>query len=197
LDRLDNPVIGSVFPFNINEKEGKFTCILRSENRQTSRFESGMSSLSVGNEVAMKRGKKYLSQGSVYCDPIRNLSILASSQGVSPALQIIQYCEQNPYSIDSVDLLWINKNKEEFVCDENLQELEQSMKGKLSVNRLVVPEIVDADDVNLEEFGSYIKPYSYGRVAVACGPPPFAQLMRYVCSQSGYSSENILAIETK
>jgi hypothetical protein len=94
-NKYGETVFGQIFPSELDENNATFQCIIQSDNKHIGQFENSISNLSVGDEIAVKRGKKHLSKLAKYCDTISNLTIVTSSLGIAPTLQLIQFIKEN------------------------------------------------------------------------------------------------------
>lgn len=163
----------------------------------TDRFQNGLCSLSFGDEIAIKKGRRHLSQGAKLCDPIQSITIAATSSGLPPALQMMQYFADNGSIVEEVDFIWVNKDTDEFILDEEIQQISESSRGKFNVHRFLIAAMDDPEVFDSDQFTSAIKPYKYGKVVILCGPTKFLEAMTTTFSLSGYYRDNILQIETK
>lgn len=196
MDDDEKVVLGKIFPFNYAGKNGQFSCVVKTDVDTVDDFESALLGLSVGDEIAVKAGKRHLGAGAKYCDPIRSINLFACSMGVAPALQMAQYLSRQSNLIDAVDFLWINKEKNGFVCDDDVQDLENKLGGKMKVSRFINAYLDDINVFESDDFMSTIPPYEYGRIAVLCGPPVFIDVMKRIAQRKGFAAENILTIQT-
>lgn len=188
-------MLGTVFPVNL-EGDGKFSCIINLQGKQASKFEEALKSLSIGDEVAVKKGRRLLSIAAKNCDPIKKITIIATSLGVSPALQMVQYLSAEQASVvEEVDFLWVNKNRDEFICDDLVEGLSRSFP-RLEVTRFI-NNFMDSEAFETKDFAGALPAYDYGSIVVVCGPKSFAELLRPVVTSRGYAPENVLQLETK
>lgn len=197
MDDNGKVALGKLFPFNYAGKSGQFSCIIKTDSNPSSDgFEDALLSLSVGDEIAVKAGKRHLGVAAKNCDPIRNINLFACSMGIAPALQMTQYFSRDSSLIDSVDLLWINKEKDGFVCDDEIQDLDNKLGDKLKVSRFINAYLDDISVFESDDFMSTIPSYEYGRITVLCGPSIFVDVMRRIAQRKGFAPENILTIQT-
>lgn len=87
MDSLDRVVKEPVFP--VARDDGQFDILLQRTDGNSEKFTRALSSLSVGDELAYKAGRRrlnYIGQDA----EIRGITILASSIGIAPALQILR-----------------------------------------------------------------------------------------------------------
>ena len=196
MDDNEKVVLGKLFPFNYAGKNGQFSCIVKTDIDSDDNFEGALMGLSVGDEIAVKAGKRHLGVAAKYCDPIRSINLFACSMGIAPALQMTQYFSRQSDLIDSVDFLWINKEKNGFVCDDDVQDLDNKLGDKLKVSRFINAYLNDINVFESEDFMSTIPSYEYGRITVVCGPAVFVDVLKKIAQRKGFAPENILTIQT-
>ena len=61
----------------------------------------------------------------------------ASQLGIAPALQILRGVLGDKRGSVEMELLWLNENERDFVCEEEIEELEYKHIEKLAVSRMV------------------------------------------------------------
>jgi ferredoxin-NADP reductase len=184
----------------MEDVKNKFFCIVKKFDdidSNNNSFHEALSNLSVGDEIAIKKGKRLLSQGAKYCDPIRYITLVSSSLGISPSLSLLQSLRDETSAVEGLTLIWMNKEKDDFVCDDIVQSLQEQSKEKIHVYRFINNNMEDTEILFTEDLADLVMPYQKGNVVIICGSEKFINVMKSGFSEYGYTKENILLIKAE
>ena len=150
--------------------------------------------LNIGDELAFKAGKYRLNyQGED--DPIKFVTMLVSGLGITPALQMLRgVLPGKDTTVREAEVLWINEEKADFVCNKEVESLEYRYIEKLFVSRVIQADLFGMDIGKNEKVLESLSPYEEGRIAVVCGPDYVVSRARNIFLDLGYPSENILSV---
>lgn len=150
-----------------------------------------LSQLEADDQVAFKKGKvvlRYVESGQQESDvtsssddnnssprppaPVEvvvdGLSIICSGgQGVAATLQLLDRVLTDADSaVESIDVLWINERKEDFVLNELMEALEDLYPDRLFVARVVDRQLFDNDAIVNDKLTQAMVPFRRGRMAM-------------------------------
>lgn len=194
IDARDRVLKESFFPVSSSNARGYFDVLVRRGASESTAFTKTLETLALGDELAFKGGRyrlNYLGQD----DPISSMTVVASGLGVSPTLQILRgILSDRDSTVDDIELLWLNENSEDFVCESEVESLELRHIEKLVVTRVIEGDIYGRDLLKNEQVQDSVSPYEEGRVAIICTPDYIASTLRTLFQDLGYPAENILTI---
>jgi NAD(P)H-flavin reductase len=154
VDAKDNVVKESVFPLTKSKQRGQFDVIIQqSGDVATDRFAKALQKCAVGDELAFKGGQRKLRYNEPADPdtrkdgPIELVTLVASSLGIAPAMKMIRTSveDSDDTTVDEVEVLWVNQDDNDFVCDDDLSALENKFEKQLYVTRLTEPALYDAE----------------------------------------------------
>ena len=182
----------------MDDVKNKFFCIIkRSDETHYNSFHESLFKLSVGDEIAIKSGKRQLGQGAKYCDSIKYITLVSSSLGIAPSVPLLQSLRDETSAVEGLTLIWMNKQTDDFICDDIVQTLEDQSKGKIRVHRFINNNMNDAEILYTDDLVDLIKPYQQGNVVIICGSEEFTNVMKSGFSEYGYKENNILLIKVE
>ena len=157
-----------------------------------------MGDLSIGDELAFKGGPYRLNYEGKD-DPIQSMTVIASGLGVASSLQIIPGVLGDPETtVEDIELLWVNNDQSDFICEKDVTSFERMYSPKLFVSKVSEPGLFE-DDVDFtthDKILGSLSAYSTGRIAVICGPNAVTEKFSRFLRDVGYPNDNILCIET-
>lgn len=132
------------------------------------------------DEVAYKKGKvqlKFVSDDeeevvnrtttTTTTTPVDGMSIITSGVGVAPTLQTLhRILTDTESAVESIDVLWINERKEDFVLNDFMEDLEDKFGDKLFVARVVDRQFSDSNSQINDKLRDAMVPFREGRMAM-------------------------------
>ena len=100
-------------------------------------------------------------------------------------------------TVEEIELLWLNEDKNDFVLDEEIRVLEKHYKSKLVASRFVDDDLYDLDFTKSDEILGSLSPYEDGRIAIVCAPLFLLGKVKGLFQDIGYPAENIMLIDTR
>ena len=161
--------------------------------------------LDIDDEIAFKKSKvqlKYIveddgeTRRGDNVSPVDSVSIITSGQGVAPTLQIVNRILTDPDSaVESIDVLWINEKKEDFVLNDAMEDLEDKFTEKLFIARVVDRQFADPDSQVNDKLREAMVPYRNGRMAMVIIPETMQSKSCRMLESLGYPLDtSVLAI---
>lgn len=194
VDSRDRVLKESYFPVSSIGTRGFFDILVKRGGNEASTFVRSLETLALGDELAFKGGKyrlNYLGQD----DPISSMTVVTSGLGIAPTLQMLRgILADRESTVEDIELLWLNENKDDFVCENDVESLELRHIEKLVVTRVIENDIYGRDLLKNEQIQETVSPYEEGRVAIICAPDYIASALRTLFQDLGYPTENILSI---
>ena len=199
MDSENNVFKEPFFPVSSLDAQGYFDIIGRRDresNSSTDKFTRALDTLAVQDEIAFKIGRNKLNYiGND--DTITQISIVASSMGIVPVIQIIRGVLSDPESsVESVDLLWINEDKGDFFCNREIEKLEYRYFERLVINRVLETDLYGRDSSKVSEVMEQFSEYEPGRVAIISGPDYLISKARSLYYEMEYPTVNIMSINS-
>ena len=194
VDNNDKVLKESFFPVSSPDAKGYFEVLVRRGESKQSRFSRALETMALGDELAFKGGRSKLNyQGND--DPITSISIAASGLGIPAALQILRgVLSDRESSIDDTEVLWLNEDNADFVCEKEVESLELRYIEKLLVTRILEEDIYGRDLTKNQDIFESVSPYDEGRLAIISAPDWMVSSLRDLYKDQGYPIENILSI---
>lgn len=150
--------------------------------------------LKQGDEIAFKGGG-YRLRYEGKDDPISFISLFASGPGISTALQTLRgVLPEGDSTVVDTELLWINEDLDEYVCDKDVEALEYKYIEKCSVTRIVQRDLYGNDISKNRQVLEAVADYKKGSIAVVCAPAYLISRARHLYSEKGYPHDNIITI---
>lgn len=140
----------------------------------------------------MKKGSRRVQLPNVDAT-ISQLVLLASGDGVLPALQLLRAMAGDPdTAVEQIDLLWINDSKRDFALNHEIEKLQHQLLTKSSGPRLRVARIVDRelgnpDTLLNEELLRALPEHRAGAAGLVFAEGTAAAKCRELLSAKGYS----------
>jgi NAD(P)H-flavin reductase len=196
VDEGDNVLKVPVFPVSKTNARGYFDVLTKFGGEAASaRFATALSQMGLGDEVAYKGGRYRLNYlGENY--PIDSMSFVVSGLGSNAALQIIRNILGTDSTVDDTEMLWVNEERSDFVCDQDWEELEYRHVDKFSVSRIIQADLYGKSLTERDDVKDALTPYSEGRLGVICGPEYVIGKARNLLLKMGYPLEDIVTIVT-
>lgn len=150
--------------------------------------------MEVGDEVALQPGPRTLSYKGEYL-PVTDMVYIASGSGIAPVLdQVRAVLPSGSSSVQSVSVIWVNSNEEDFdVALSSLEDEYFKYSTKLAVSCVVKENDGEKLKQN-EEVEDALPPFEPGTMAVIAGPKRFSSEARSMLMGSGYPEECICVL---
>ena len=168
------------------------------ESSSYSRFVKSLDELALGDELAFKGGSYRLNYEGKD-DPIQSMTVIASGLGIASSLQIIPGALGDPdTTVEDIELLWVNNDQLDFICEKDISSFERKYNPKLFVSKVSEPGLFEdgVDFTTHDKILGSLSAYSVGRIAVICGPKSVTEKFSRFLGDVGYPNDNILCIET-
>lgn len=185
-------------PVSDPKAKGYFEILICNEESITSGtpFSLALQFMSVGDEVAVKAGKRLLKYRGTD-DPITAISLLASGQGIATAYRILNEILNDPEStVEEVNLVWINEKKKDFVLNSDIEELETRCLDRLQVIRVVDISANNPDTVINDQLKNFMTQYSAGKLVLSCASDVIRVKVGSMLQELGYPDTNVISINT-
>jgi len=199
IDDEDRVLKESFFPISTQNSKGYFDVVVKNENDYAGNidensFASTLKELRVGDELAFKGGRYRLNYSGKQ-KTITALTCVAAGLGITPILQVLRgVLPESESSISDVELLWMNENGEEFLCDDEISKFEVKYYSKFFASKVVQPDLYGVNMMKNDDILGSISPYEPGRIAVIAGPDYVITKARQLLTTIGYPSDCILSI---
>ena len=184
------------FPLSPTSARGYFDVVLRRERDSGSdKFSKALETLALGDEIALKTGKMKLNYiGND--DEITDITVVASGMGIIPAINILRgILPGSDSTIEDIKVLWINEDKGDFFCNNELEKLEYRYFERLAVKRILENDLYAADLSKVNELKDQFSPYESGKIAIICGPDYVISKSRSMFYDMEYPTTNIMSIQ--
>lgn len=185
----------SFFPVSQSMTKGYFEILVSSDETSSShRFARTLKDLDRGDELAFKGGN-YRLRYEGKDDPITFISFLASGLGISAALQTLRgVLPEGDSTVVDTELLWINEDMDDYVCDKDVESLEFKFIERCAVTRIVQRDLYGSDISRNKRVLEAVASYERGRIAVICAPSYLVSKAKQLYVDKGYPHDNIIAI---
>jgi len=152
--------------------------------------------LEKGDEVAWKRGRKFLEyRGET--TPVTDIVFLVSGMGVMPVLSQLEGVlpVSGGASVDTTTVVWVNEKPSEFnLAYSHLSRQFYNYNRKLDVSCCVQPYVYSANLAGNGQSVESTPEFKEGTIAVIAGPDYFVKKANYFLQGRGYPSECICAM---
>lgn len=189
----------SFFPISTQKSKGYFDVVVKNENDYAgsideNSFTSTLKELSIGDELAFKGGRYRLSYAGKQ-KKITSLTCVAAGVGITPVLQVLRgVLPESESSINDVELLWLNENGEEFICEDEISKFEVKYYSKFFSSKVVQPDLYGVNMLKNDDILGSLSPFEPGRIALVAGPDYVITKARQLLTMIGYPSDCILSI---
>ena len=160
------------------------------------KFVRSLDGLEQGDEIAFKGGSYKLNyQGTD--DPIKYVTVVSSSIGIAPSLQILNgILSDRDSTVEDMELLWMNGDTRDFVCEKDVSALEKKYEKKLFVTRVCEAKLFEQDFTKKDAILGALSGYESGRIAVLCGSDDMISKMKDLLISVGYPPNSVIEIPT-
>ena len=186
------------FPISSSALRGHFEILVRRNTGGGAydRFVRSLDSLEEGDEIAFKGGSYRLNYEGAD-NPIKFVTVVSAGVGVAPSLQILHgILSDRESTVEDMEVLWINNDNRDFVCDKDVLMLEKKYEKQLFVTRVSENKLFEQDFTQKDVILGAISPYEEGRIAVICGSDDVILKVRTFLLSVGYPSQSVLSIST-
>jgi NAD(P)H-flavin reductase len=149
----------------------------------------------LGDDFAVKKGPRKLRLPESE-EPISSLAVIASGVGILPALQLARGALADPDStVSSLQLLWVNDGKRDFVLNEEVEELQRRNGGAFAVTRVIDREVGNANTLFNAELSESLRPYEAGALGLVLAEGVVADKGRALLSNRGFPADAVVQLE--
>jgi len=183
-------------PVSDPKTKGYFEILVRNEESISGTpFSLALQFMSIGDEVAVKAGKRLLKYRGTD-DPITTISMVASAQGISTAYRLLNEILNDPEStVEEVNLLWINEKKKDFVLNSDIEDLETKCADRLQVIRVVDISANNPDTVINDQLKNFMTRYSEGKLVLSCASDVIRVKVGSMLQELDYPDTNVISID--
>lgn len=195
VDARDKVLKSSFYPVSKSSERGFFEVLVDRAHSsvEASNFNRNLDTLALGDEIAFKGGRQRLNYMGI--EPIYGISVAASHLGIAPAIQLLRgVLGDRRSAVEDTELLWLNEDEEDFVCEDDVEGLEYRHIEKLAVSRIVEEDLYAAAYAKSEAIQEAIAPYDEGRLGVICAPDYIVPGLRKLFQDLGYPADNIITV---
>lgn len=186
------------FPISSSALRGHFEVLVRRNTGGGAydKFVRSLDSLEEGDEIAFKGGPYRLNYEGAD-DPIKFVTVVSAGVGIAPSLQILNgILSDRESTVEDMEVLWINSDNRDFVCEKDVMALEKKYEKKLFVTRVSENKLFEQDFTQKDVVLGAISPYEEGRIAVVCGSDDVIVKVRAFLLSVGYPGQSVLSIST-
>ena len=206
LDNESSVAKGDFFPYftDSNPKPGSFSILAPNRSPDAIEFALGQDGanfvrvlkqdMKVGDEIALRPGKKRLSYRGQYL-PVTDMVYIACGTGVVPVLdQVRAVLPNGSSSVKSVTVVWINEGAKDFDVTAELLEKEYfKYSTKLAVSCVVDDLLIHSVKDNAEING-VVPTFQQGTMAVLAGPEVMTKKAAAYLQDRGYPEDTICVL---
>lgn len=186
-------------PISAPDAKGYFEILVRNQGFISGApFSLALQYMSIGDEIAVKAGKKLLKyRGSD--DPITDITLIASESGIANSYRILnEILNDSESTVEKVDLLWINEKKNDFVLNDDLENLEGRFGKKLKVTRVVDTDVNNPDTLINDQLKDIIPPHKVGAIVITTASTIIKTKTNLLLQETlGYPPANMIDIITQ
>lgn len=193
-DSRDELVKEAFFPISPRNAKGYFEVLVKKTAGTTDA--AVLAAAAVGDELAVKAGRDHLSSKAPE-ERIESMQIVASAEGIAPAIQTLQAVLQPKDStVKSVDLIWVNEHQHEFMLAKQVEALARRYSKKLRVTAITDSDLYGHDITNHPTMKQTLKRFEPSTMALVCGPDYVVdRVQRYLANTQDYPHDHIAAVK--
>jgi len=190
----------SFLPISSTKTKGHFDILTRKDVDAVSeeeKFTELLDNMDIGDELAYKGGDYKLKFGGLQTDQIKGITIIGSSLGIAPALQIIRgMLSMDDITVENIEFLWLNEDRKDFVLENEIEKLELQYFEKFSTTKVLERGLFGRDLSRNSVIDECTTSYQSGRLGIVCAPDYHTAMMtQYLISQKKYPIQNIAVID--
>lgn len=186
------------FPITASAVQGYFEVLVKRNTGGGAydKFVRSLDSLAEGDEIAFKGGAYRLNYEGAD-DPIKYVTVVSTGVGIAPSLQILNgILSDKESTVEDTELLWMNSDSKDFVCDKDVVALEKKYEKKLFVTRVNENKLFEQDFTQKDAILGALSAYEAGRIAVVCGTDDVVLKVKDLLLNVGYPSYSVVTIST-
>lgn len=186
------------FSISSSATRGSFEILVKRNTGAGSydKFVRSLDGLEQGDEIAFKGGSYRLNYEGTD-DPIKYVTVVSSSIGIAPSLQILNgILSDRDSTVEDMELLWMNSDTRDFVCEKDVVALENKYEKKLFVTRVNEAKLFEQDFTKKDVILGALSAYESGRIAVLCGSDDMISKMKDLLINVGYPIYSVIEIPT-
>lgn len=174
---------------------GYFEVIIQNElsGGDENDFDSALLNMETGSKLAVKKGPKRLRLPEID-GVVRKIAVVANRMAAVPALQLLHAVLEDPeFSVETVEMLWINNHKREFMLNNEVEQLQRLYgANKLKVTRAVDGDVHNGDTLLNPELSQTFATHQEGSIALVMAEDVVAHKSAQLLRRAGYP-ENAIA----
>jgi hypothetical protein len=97
--------------------------------------------------------------------------------------------------VSSLQLLWVNDGKRDFVLNEEVEELQRRHAGAFAVTRVIDREVGNANTLFNAELSESLRPYEAGALGLVLAEGVVADKGRALLSSRGFPADAVVQLE--
>ena len=186
------------FPISASSLRGSYEILVRRNTGGGSydKFVRSLDGLEQGDEIAFKGGPYRLNYEGTD-DPIKFVTVVSAGVGIAPSIQILNgILSDRDSTVEDMEMLWMNSDNRDFVCEKDVAALEKKYEKKLFVTRVNEAKLFDQDFTRKDVILGALSAYEPGRIAVVCGSEDVIAKVKDLLINVGYPSYSVLVIST-
>ena len=126
---------------------------------------------------------------------MKRITFIASGLGITAILQVLRnILSSKDSSVSFIDLVWINEEINDFVCDKIIEDFEYLYYDKVMVTRILEEDLFGKGLSKLPDFFKVIHSYESASLAIICAPDYILSRSRSVLFEMGYPTDSVLSI---
>ena len=135
--------------------------------------EQSIANAPIGSKMAVRLGRKLpMRLSPVATRPVNSCTMIVTDRGIVAAYNMLRtlLVADSSMPIKSVELLWINSDKDLFLLNREVEALEREHRTRLRVTRVVDEKLLDSSASLNERVHSILSPYRLGRLGIIFSP---------------------------
>jgi ferredoxin-NADP reductase len=161
---------------------------------------SGAAQLQVGDRVAIKPSNIHeissIRSAFSSTNEIDSILIVASDSGIIPVYSLLKsLLSDSLTSVKRVEVIWLNLQQQNFILQNEIEELERDYPLILSVTRVVDGDLLESRAKLSSQIPITSMPFRLGRMAMVFAPALVRAKIASLLHSAGYSNDSIVAIK--
>lgn len=191
----------SFLPISTNRVRGYFDILSRKDVdavTEDEKFTEAFEAMEIGDELGFKGGDYRLKFGGLQADQIKGITLIGSSLGIAPALQILRgMLSMDDITVENIEFVWLNEDRKDFVLENEIEQLELQYFEKFSTTKILEKGLFGRDLTRNSMIDECTTSYQPGRLGIICAPDYHtAMITQFLVSHKKYPVQNIAVIDT-
>lgn len=163
--------------------------------------ETAIASLQIGDRIAIKLEKfceiSNIEGAFSHTSGIDGIVMVASGYGIIPAYTLLKnLLSESLTNVANVELLWLNSQKDDFILQNEVEELERNFPSVVSVTRVIDHDLLKTDKKLSNQVAIATMPFRLGRIAFMFTPVTLHSKITAFLTTAGYSKNSIMSMTT-